>query len=346
MNIIDRVRTIRAAVRAEVANSGLHDVNEGAADAYRHLLLSAEFRRQFGRASRWGLQVRELWQELVGENTPASAAMDRQNNRVGSLTGSRVDTWQEVIAESRRQMLAAAKQNGSGQNATPTWILKTPVNRWPAGWDKKAPTKHKFGGKQHRFSEAPGQITTESKALARQDEDDLETQRFGESGGGITRPAATTDLLVEPKTLSLENKDRLRDRLGFHAEEAERDPRKREKVAKCMRDCFVEETGFAGLPGKLPDQLGGIAATMSPVAALGILGDAVPEARPQEVPRRRRLAADGTPVRPRRIEPESLDRSGQAAVRQAILRIGPGKVQSQVARAPRKKRSSASRAAT
>ncbi len=99
-----------------------------------------------------------------------------------------------------------------------------------------------------------------------------------------------------------------------------------------MRDCFIEETGFASLPGKLPGQLGGIAATMSPVAALGILGDAVPEAKPIEAPRRRKLAADGTPVRPRRVEPEALDRAGQAAVRQAVLRIGPGKVQSDLAR--------------
>ncbi len=129
MSIHDRYRAIRAAVLAEVANSGLPDVNDGAADAYRHMLLSAEFRRQFGRASRWGLQVRELWQEFVGENTPASAAMDRHNNRVGSLTGSRVDTWREVISETRRQMLAAATQNGSGQNATPTWIVQTPVNQ-------------------------------------------------------------------------------------------------------------------------------------------------------------------------------------------------------------------------
>jgi hypothetical protein len=91
---------------------------------------------------------------------------------------------------------------------------------------------------------------------------------FQADGGGSEASGMLGDsMLVDPKDLSFDNKDRVRARLGFHAEDAGRDADKRKQVAKCMVDCFVREPGFEGLPGSLPKQLGGIAATMSPDAA-------------------------------------------------------------------------------
>ena len=150
--------------------------------------------------------------------------------------------------------------------------------------------------------------------------------------GRTSHPPAQDDLLVSPKHLSFDNKERLYARLGFHAEEADYDPRKRRKVNECMGDCFIKEPGFEGLPGKLPKQLGGIAAILGPDSALRLLADVVPGARAVASPQRRRTAPDGTVLRPRTDASTALDEASRSAIRSAADRTGIAGLQTALAK--------------
>ncbi len=206
-------------------------------------------------------------------------------------------------------------------------------------WEGKRepePFQYKFGGEKFRHSSnrrersdvrnSGPQPTQSANADQKElDQQNLDTSRAETSG------MLGDGMLVDPKDLSRDNKDRVRARLGFHAEEAARDTTMRAKVAKCMQDCFVREPGFEGLSDGLDRQLGGIAATLSPDTALAVLRDTVPEAAIPEPPRRR------DQPRRRRVGPAPLDDAGRAAVQQAVLSRGAAPVQAGIARGAAKK---------
>ena len=291
-------------------------------------------------------------------------AMDLSNNAIGIQIGRNAKTWDEVVQAARR-VIEQSPGDGTGkrndQSIGAKWLepskwsknpiiteeftgekIEAPTNHpkvnWTTGPDKKLDWKgkrvqepfiYRFGGEDFRHSSNRRKRSdaqdnrprsTQSADTDQQDRDQQISNARSETSGTLG-----DSMLVNPKNLSLENKDRMRARLGFHAEEAERDPGKRAKVAKCMVDCFVREPGFDGLSDGLDRQLGGIAATMSPSTALAVLRDEVPEAAKPEPPRRRRAG------------PAPLDQSGRAAVRQAVLRHGAAPLQAGIARGAAKK---------
>ncbi len=74
--------TSNAAIR-EAARSNLPGRENGPADAYRHLLLSAELTRRFGENYARQLLDAHEWSGNQDGQTPQQEAMDRHNNELG-----------------------------------------------------------------------------------------------------------------------------------------------------------------------------------------------------------------------------------------------------------------------
>ncbi len=316
---------------------------------------------------RWnnGLSLRigltaKTWDDVVRmaqrviEHSPGDGTDNREDQAIGAK-------WLDPSKWSKNPAAVdpiSGKISKDPQTGRP---IELPTNHpdvnWITGPDKKLDWKGKrvqepfiyqYGGEKSRapsllreLGDAAGgatdaKRTAENMTMPRNEAEPAPERRTEVAFQAKDGPSETSgmlgdSMLVEPKNLSLENKDRVRARLGFHAEEAEFDPGKRAKVAKCMVDCFVDEPGFGGLSDGLDRQLGGIAATMNRNTALAVVRDVVPEAR-QVIPPRRR-----DQPRKRRADPGPLDQSGRAAVQQAVLRLGAKPVQAGIARGAAKK---------
>ena len=88
----------------EAAQSDLPGRENGPADAYRHILLSAELTRQYGEdMARTILEAHEIQGRLEGQSEE-SESMDRKNNEIGIKIGQDADSWNKVVEEARRAM--------------------------------------------------------------------------------------------------------------------------------------------------------------------------------------------------------------------------------------------------
>ncbi|QWP78122.1 hypothetical protein J5226_06920 [Lysobacter sp. K5869] len=121
----------------ESVNSQLPGRNNGPADAYRHLLLSAELTRQFGEGyARAALDFHEWDGNRAGQAADTNR-MDEHNNELGIALGKRLaaqpsSSWQDVVAGARALIDAAPNQAAGVQ-----WLKE---DRWqmnPMGPDQK-----------------------------------------------------------------------------------------------------------------------------------------------------------------------------------------------------------------
>lgn len=125
----------------ESVHSQLPGRNNGPADAYRHLLLSAELTRQFGESyARAALDFHEWDGNRAGQAADTNR-MDEHNNELGIALGKRLaaqpsSSWHDVVAGARELIDAAPRQAGGVQ-----WLGE---DRWqmnPMGPnDKRLPT--------------------------------------------------------------------------------------------------------------------------------------------------------------------------------------------------------------
>ncbi|WP_082559748.1 XVIPCD domain-containing protein [Lysobacter sp. Root559] len=121
----------------ESVNSQLPGRNNGPADAYRHVLLSAELTRQFGETyARAALDFHEWDGNRTGQAADTNH-MDEHNNELGIALGKRLaaqpsSSWHDVVSGARALIDAAPKQAGGIQ-----WLKE---DRWqmnPMGPDGK-----------------------------------------------------------------------------------------------------------------------------------------------------------------------------------------------------------------
>ncbi|MCC7428160.1 MAG: hypothetical protein IT557_14785 [Alphaproteobacteria bacterium] len=109
----------------EAARSGLPGTTNGPADAYRHVLGSAEVARRLGpRLAALILEATERVENLLYHQWPVSEAMDRTNNAIGMAIGTRVRSAEEARASVRAAINAAWVQGGSGAGGTPVWLAR------------------------------------------------------------------------------------------------------------------------------------------------------------------------------------------------------------------------------
>jgi hypothetical protein len=105
----------------------------GPADAYRHMLGIAEFRR---RTNHPAARVAGDWNEKEGSTlrpdtwrlkTDADSQMDLHNNRIGERIGRVARNTAEVEAMAHAEVRAAAIEGGTGANGTAVYL---PPEKW------------------------------------------------------------------------------------------------------------------------------------------------------------------------------------------------------------------------
>lgn len=95
----------------------------GPADAYRHILLSAELTRELGETyARLVLDYHEMDGNAEGQ-TPKAEAMDRYNNELGIDIGKRLAenpnaSWEDVVSAAR-ELFDPTNNNGDGARWLP-----------------------------------------------------------------------------------------------------------------------------------------------------------------------------------------------------------------------------------
>lgn len=151
---------IRAA-ESKAVESQLPGRRRGPADAYRHLIWSAELTRRFGEdKARAILEAHEIQGSNSSDTdgttqSPDEAAMDRHNNEIGIKLGKESKTFDDVVKGAQRTIEDSRdgdNPNGNGATWLPRdqWIKHPkdeknqdlPEDRWNWGdkvdWDGKA----------------------------------------------------------------------------------------------------------------------------------------------------------------------------------------------------------------
>jgi Domain of unknown function (DUF6973) len=117
---------VNAAI-TESSNSNLPGRENGPADAYRHLLWSAELTRRFGeRRARQILGAHEIDGRLRGSQSRDAEKMDRHNNELGIVIGKNARAWNDVI-KGARTVLDRSDRSGAGGDGQAKWL---PPARW------------------------------------------------------------------------------------------------------------------------------------------------------------------------------------------------------------------------
>jgi hypothetical protein len=122
-------RSVQEAAENEASASPLPGFYDGPADAYRHIVGTAELRRRFGWATAYSIATGN---EMLGthlRNHPAHLRrMDDHNNAIGLAIGAEARSYEDVVRRAREAIDRAIVADGSGQDGTPLWL--------PEGWSE------------------------------------------------------------------------------------------------------------------------------------------------------------------------------------------------------------------
>jgi hypothetical protein len=144
------VREVHAFATEAAIASLLPGKDSGPADAFRHMVGSAELARRAGTLPAYvGVEgnetiswVMQHYNEMMGRDpglgrNPDDRAMDRANNVIGLRIGRRADTPAEVLAAARFE-IERAYQSGPGINGAARWLEMrqwlpqlAPEHNWP-----------------------------------------------------------------------------------------------------------------------------------------------------------------------------------------------------------------------
>jgi Ca2+-binding RTX toxin-like protein len=127
MNIsgfLDQIKDIERYVTNEAGSANLPGKENGPQDAYRHLLLSAEFTRVFGEfGAKFLLNLHEV-ENLILDGQPFdNSSMDWNNNTQGSEIGENAQSWDDIVTGARSKMDQSVNGAGaSDPNGPVTWM--------------------------------------------------------------------------------------------------------------------------------------------------------------------------------------------------------------------------------
>ena len=100
----------------EARESGLPNRHKGPADAYLHILISAEMARRKGEATAKAAgAAHEANNPLNGDseaNAEADTAMDDHNNAIGREIGLKAETWEDVVRMAREKIEESRAEMG------------------------------------------------------------------------------------------------------------------------------------------------------------------------------------------------------------------------------------------
>jgi hypothetical protein len=135
----------------ETRNSGLPGLAQGPANAYQHLLISAELWRRLGPiAGPIAAAAHEAGNDLRGDQTAFDAQMDQHNNGIVARERPAFKTWEDVVRWARAQIERSASRNRDGEEGRALWLEKQPAN-WRPNLENVPITPIEKGGPEHRF---------------------------------------------------------------------------------------------------------------------------------------------------------------------------------------------------
>ena len=162
--------SVENAAAAEASNSPLPGVYDGPADAYRHIVGTAEMRRRFGFGTAYAIAyANEIHGDWRRNQPAASREMDDHNNAIGFSIGAGARTYEEVVRRARAVIDAGIARGGDGSDGTPRWqdtwgeprSRPAADRRLPVQWPDSVPSArdYPFGAEQFGTSRAELQMT-------------------------------------------------------------------------------------------------------------------------------------------------------------------------------------------
>ena len=163
-------RSVEQAAAAEAAASPLPGFYDGPADAYRHIIGTAELRRRFGFRVAYGIATGNEVLGTHGRNQPAALRqMDDHNNAIGFSIGAEAKTYEDVVRRARAAINAGIGRGGDGAEGTPRWqgTWREPRGRpaaergLPVQWTDSIPSARDYPFGAERFgTNGPNQTMT------------------------------------------------------------------------------------------------------------------------------------------------------------------------------------------
>jgi hypothetical protein len=155
-------QSVQDAAEKEARDSPLPGFFDGPADAYRHLVGTAELRRRFGWAIASGIaNINEVFGTHVSGHPPELRQMDDHNNRIALDIGADAKTYEEVVRRARAAIDAGIARGGDGSDGTPKWQSRwtEPIRRpaahrpLPVRWPDGIPSAetYRFGAEKFAF---------------------------------------------------------------------------------------------------------------------------------------------------------------------------------------------------
>lgn len=152
-------RSVADAASAEALASPLPGYFDGPADAYRHIVGTAELRRRFGFGTAYTIATGNEVLGTIGRNQPAELRqMDDHNNAIGFSIGADAKSYEEIVRRARAAIDAGIARGGDGSEGTPRWQSSwteprgrpAAERRLPVQWSDSIPSArdYPFGAEQ------------------------------------------------------------------------------------------------------------------------------------------------------------------------------------------------------
>jgi hypothetical protein len=117
--------------------SGLPGWHNGPADAFRHIVASAEATRRYGAPIAFGLGEDHEYRGSRDGQPADEARMDRRNNAIGIGIGADAASFDEIVARTKAVFVDAA---AGGNQDVPVWLAR---DRWGGGSKDVEPDERK-----------------------------------------------------------------------------------------------------------------------------------------------------------------------------------------------------------
>jgi hypothetical protein len=115
---------------------------DGPADAYRHIVGTAELRRRFGFGTAYAIATgNEVRGTHVDGHPPELRQMDDHNNAIGFSIGAGAKSYEEVVQRARAAIDAAIAHGGDGSDGTPRWQSRWTEPRGRPAADRGLPVQ-------------------------------------------------------------------------------------------------------------------------------------------------------------------------------------------------------------
>lgn len=142
MSVFRFWNSVGNAASREAADSPLPGYFDGPADAYRHIVGTAELRRRFGFATAYAIATgNEVLGTHASRHPPELRRMDDHNNAIGFSIGADAKNYEEVVRRARIAIDAAIMHGGDGSDGTPLWQSRWTEPRFRPAADRRLPVQ-------------------------------------------------------------------------------------------------------------------------------------------------------------------------------------------------------------